>query len=62
MTRHPLGSAFYLTRTGDVLTLFRRSDDTWAGETTIGRATADDLRKLADAIDGGQGDMLGGGK
>lgn len=52
-TEHPLGSAFYAVRKGSVLTLYRRADGTWAGETAIGRRTADDLRRLADEIDGG---------
>lgn len=51
MIRHPIGSAFYVVRCGDVLRIFRRSDDTWAGETEINRKTADELRRLADEID-----------
>lgn len=53
MTRHLLGSAFYVERTATTLTLRRTSDDTWAGETEINRRTAADLRRLADEIDGG---------
>lgn len=62
MTRHTLGSAFYLDLERDKgrITLRRRADDTWAGETEIGRSTAKDLRRLADEIDGGQAELFVG--
>lgn len=53
-TQHPIGSAYYAVRRGSTLTLYRSADDTMAGETEIGRRTADELRKLADEIDGGK--------
>lgn len=52
-TQFSLGSAFYAVRTGSALTLYRRADGTWVGETAISRRTGDDLRRLADEIDGG---------
>ena len=52
--QHPLGSAFYAVRSGNLLTLYRRSDRSWAGETGISRRSSDDLRRLADEIDGGR--------
>jgi hypothetical protein len=55
--QHPLGSAFYLERNGQRLTLRRSIDDTWAGETEILRRTAGDLRRLADEIDGEQREL-----
>ena len=53
-SRHPIGSAYYVVRKGGTLTLYRSADDTLAGETAISRRTADDLRRLADEIDGGK--------
>lgn len=49
-----IGSAFYAVPNGQRLIIYRRADDTWAGETEISKGAANELRRLADALDGGR--------